>query len=1152
MRAASAKLRAYFSRLVFTAVMASFANAAGPGDLASLKKDQVVAGAFRVEALYLDPAGAPKGARFVHERGAVVDVLFFDSIPQLSVSFRTLPDDERGEAHALEHLLTGKGSTGRRLNTLMSMRMGQFNAGTDHDATAYQFSSAAGAAEFDELLDAFLEALIRPDFTDEEIRREVSHVAPLGENGRVELGEAGSVYNEMLSRMAQPDAVLWDQAGRMTFGADHPLARNSGGDPDEMWSLSPAQVRAFHAAHYHLDGNMEMVAALPPSWSATDFLSHLDLLMRRLEPRAAARAYAGIPPFSPAAERGVRIGKFPSQDQAAPQDLLMSWPPVPTFGVDEQVRLDLTLDLLGGAQSYLSRDILDEGTRKFDSGATNVSMGASVLPASYATFQIYGLPTASITPRTLGRLRDVVIERVRWMHDLKAGDSALAELAVKARARIRARRRGTLKYLDGPPHFGDRTVDPGWHHFLDQLALAPGFVKSLGEDAALDRLLKELDAGENPWAGSLERAGMLRPPYVAAVLPDAELLNRQKARKDERLRAKLQSLAAEYGVDESSALERYRAETDSATAALDRTDDSAPKPSFLREPPLELDRIDWSEGRLPSGPRFVTTRFQTAFTDVSVAFDLSGVSEEDRELLPILAVATSGMGVVTREGDRVDDIKAKEMIQTDIQGLDVDLRFDQRGDRAELTFTGRASSPDEVGVAVDWLETYLLRPDLSVQSRESLKGWIVSSIQSKRELFQQDEASWADDAAASYRYQDRPLYMHTSSPFTVLRDLERLRWRLEEPSPAQFAVLRATAAAALEAARAADRPAAAGILAGVGGELGETLRWNFSRLPDDSWRRDLAEIVTDYLGDLGRSQETILRLQKLIANTLVRAGARVHVNGAPQNIETAVRKVDALLARLPQGRRPDTPRRRGLVLERLRQRLPGLARPTYVALVNDSGKTGTVNVTAPAATYRSHGREELLDVLALDVLAGGGAPSLYMRTISAGLAYSNGIGQGNSVGEVSYGASKCPSPAQTLRFVDDAVSSFKLDDPFLLEYALSNAFADYRAGEDFSARGDSLADDLEAGESPETVRAFKTALLRLAREPGTLAATRAALVPALRRLLIGLPGGKISASPRAAAFFIGPEDLIRPYEAFVRERGDAASVVRLYPRDFWP
>ena len=74
-----------------------------------------MAGGFRAQAVYLDPAGAPKGARFVHERGALVDVLFFDSVPQVSVAFRTLPEDERGAQHALEHLLMGKGSAGRRL-----------------------------------------------------------------------------------------------------------------------------------------------------------------------------------------------------------------------------------------------------------------------------------------------------------------------------------------------------------------------------------------------------------------------------------------------------------------------------------------------------------------------------------------------------------------------------------------------------------------------------------------------------------------------------------------------------------------------------------------------------------------------------------------------------------------------------------------------------------------------------------------------------------------------------------------------------------------------------------------------------------------------------------------------------------------------------
>jgi hypothetical protein len=37
-----------------------------------------------------------------------------------------------------------------------------------------------------------------------------------------------------------------------------------------------------------------------------------------------------------------------------------------------------------------------------------------------------------------------------------------------------------------------------------------------------------------------------------------------------------------------------------------------------------------------------------------------------------------------------------------------------------------------------------------------------------------------------------------------------------------------------------------------------------------------------------------------------------------------------------------------------------------------------------------------------------------------------------------------------------------------------------------------------------------------------------------------------------AAFFVGPKELIKCYEDFVRERGEAERVIRLYARDFWP
>jgi predicted secreted protein len=897
-----------------------------------------------------------------------------------------------------------------------------------------------------------------------------------------------------------------------------------------------------------------MIAALPRDWSAADFLARLDEAMRRVEPQAPSGAAVGLPPFEPLAQRAVRIGSFPSQDTSTPQDALMAWPPVSPLSVDEKVRLDLALELLNGDLPFLAGDYLDKVVRKVSPGASSLSLsiGAQALPASYVSLQITGLPTVALTPSTLGALRDAVLERVRWMHDLKPGTPSLADIVDKARSRIRARRRVAARSMEGPPRFGERSSDEGWHRSLDQLAAEPGFVKHIDDTAALDGLSADLEAGKNPWAAALERAGMLEPPYISAALPDPALQDEQKRRKNERLQAQVGMLMASYGLPEAQALVKYRAEADSATAVLEALARTQAKPSFLRQPPLELDRLDWSQRRLPSGPQSVTTNFDTPFTDISVAFDLNGIAEKDRELLPLLATAVRGVGVVNGAGDQLDAWKAYEQVSADIQGAEVDVKTDALSDHAELVFTAHASSSSEIAAAVGWLENYILRPDLSLQSREALKSSIISDLQRRRAIFQGDEETWIQDVAAAYRNQDRPMFMHASSPFTAMRDLNRLRWRLEEPSPAEFAVMKATASAALMATEAPDRAAAIVRLAAVSGEFGEYLRWELAHMPDDSWRRDLRRVVADYLDDLGRSQETIRRLQAVAARVLVRAGARVHVNGSTVNAESASQKVDALLSRLPVGHKGRPPKHRSLVLERLRERFPGLARPVHVALVNESGKTGAIVVSTPSPAYRALRRDELLDVLALGVLAGGGGHSLYMRTWNAGLAYGNGLSEWASIGRANYYADRCPDPAQTLRFVAEVAASFKVDDTFLLEYSLADAFNEYRAGQDFSSRGAALDDDLQDGNRPEVVRAFKSAILRVAREPGTLDEVRSRFQAVLGRILIGVPGGKVSASPEASAFFIGPEELIGRYEGFVREHGEADRVIRLYPRDFWP
>lgn len=1129
-------------------LLAAVVSAAGPADLSAYKEGQKV-GSYAVEKLYLDPAGAPKGARFRHERGFSVDVLFFASVPQLSLTFRTLPDDERGAPHALEHLVLGKGRSGRRLNTLMPLRMGEYTALTYSDVTLYQLSSAAGAKEFYELQDAYLRALVKPEYTDEEIRRETAHFAVSGSSASRKVEEKGTVYNEMVSRMENPDSVLWDEVNRRLYGRTHPLALNQGGDPDALWELTPAQVRAFHDAHYRLDGNMSLIAALPLTWTAEAYLAELDALVRRIEPVPSGRPADPLPAFAPASGRAPWIGRYQSEDVEAPRGASFVWPPVAPLSREQSTRLGLALNILAdGESSYLHRDLVDRQTRKPGADVTDVGSYSEDYPATYVMVGVSGLPAAAVNEKTLERLRGLVRERVRWLHDLKPGAPELQDIARKARGLILAGRRSALKSMDGPPGFGQRMNGAGWHRFLDRLALQPGFAQPLALDAVYDTLLAELDAGANPWAEPLERAGLLGEPFAAAVKADPSLLAAAREARAKRLKDETARLAREAGGDEAKALADSAARYDAATAELEGMAGGF-SPDFLKSPPLELDAVEWSSGALPSGAPVIRTHFPTPFTDMTVDFDIGAIPARDEELLPLLDSALSGVGV-RRGTATLDYAQVEERLRDEVYGAGVSVSADPLMRRTHLYFTGSASSPEEISRAAGWMGTFMHGSALGPGSRERLIDLVRSSQQGYRALFQQDEEGWVRGAAAAYEHQDQPQYMALASAFTRLRHLDRLRWRLEEPTPEQRAVIISTLTAVRGFAAKGERDAAAAFLAGVPGELGEQLRWELSHLPPAGWSADLKAVCDGVEADLGRSTETISRLSALGRWALDRGAARVHLNGSPANVAAAAKEVDALLAPLPRARRPQAAPRRDVVVSRLRRRLPGLARPAHVALVNPGGKTATISVSAPAPGYDARGREQLLDVLALDLLSGGGAHALFMRTWSAGLAYSNGLRHHPYMGEESYYAERCPEPSRTLEFVDGVASSAKADKG-LLEYSLSGAFRDYRADGDFSGRGASMAADLEDGRTPAKVRAYKSALLRLARDPATPAAVNARLKKALGRVLIGLPGGRV-ASPETTAFLVAPDGMIAPYEAWLKEKGEADSVVRLYPSDFWP
>lgn len=170
------------------------------------------------------------------------------------VAFLTVPQDSTGVAHILEHT-TLCGSRRypvrdpffmmirRSLNTFM-------NAFTSSDWTAYPFASQS-AKDFNNLLQVYLDAVFFPnlnelDFAQEGHRLEFEQP----DDPTTPLVYKGIVFNEMKGAMSSPIQRLLQTVHSHLFPTIT-YHYSSGGDPQEIPKLTHAQLRAFHASHYH-------------------------------------------------------------------------------------------------------------------------------------------------------------------------------------------------------------------------------------------------------------------------------------------------------------------------------------------------------------------------------------------------------------------------------------------------------------------------------------------------------------------------------------------------------------------------------------------------------------------------------------------------------------------------------------------------------------------------------------------------------------------------------------------------------------------------------------------------------------------------------------------------------------------------------------
>ena len=188
-----------------------------------------------------------------------------------SVTFRTLPEDDTGVFHILEHsVLCGsrKYPVREPFVELLKSSMNTFlNAMTFQDMTMYPVSSR-NPRDLLNLAGVYLDAVFAPTVLEDRKRfcQEGWHIASDGEGNPV---YKGVVLNEMKGAMSDTDTLIDRQIMRQLF-PDTCYGFNSGGDPEAITDLTYEQFREQYRRYYHpsnayfyLDGNVPMEEMLP-------------------------------------------------------------------------------------------------------------------------------------------------------------------------------------------------------------------------------------------------------------------------------------------------------------------------------------------------------------------------------------------------------------------------------------------------------------------------------------------------------------------------------------------------------------------------------------------------------------------------------------------------------------------------------------------------------------------------------------------------------------------------------------------------------------------------------------------------------------------------------------------------------------------------
>ena len=248
-----------------------------------------------------------------------------DNNKVFTIGFRTPPKDSTGLPHILEHsVLCGSRKYPVKdpfIELEKSSLQTFLNAMTYPDKTIYPVASC-NDKDFRNLMDVYMDAVLNPSIYREEkiFRQEGWHYEM--ENMESPLIVNGVVYNEMKGAFSSAEDVL-DRYCQTVLYPDTPYTYESGGDPDDIPTLSYEDFLAFHSAYYHpsnsfifLYGDMDMEEQL--IWLDEEYLSHYEY-------REVASEIAEQKPFAAPVDVTIPYPIAPEEEEEDKTFLSVQW-----------------------------------------------------------------------------------------------------------------------------------------------------------------------------------------------------------------------------------------------------------------------------------------------------------------------------------------------------------------------------------------------------------------------------------------------------------------------------------------------------------------------------------------------------------------------------------------------------------------------------------------------------------------------------------------------------------------------------------------------------------------------------------------------------------------------------------------------------------